>query len=214
MKKQFKLLLMAATLLLTANAGFAQNQSEINTLFKGNIRSSGYGAIQNKFTTINGQYANMVEAYGGWFINRKFMLGIGGGAVTNNLPVPVQDRVIGLLDLSYMYTQFGMYSEYVVSSNKTVHLVFQLFAGPGFTAQYQRYNWDDHQNYEENYNHYDENWFTVIEPGVQVEVNIFKWMRFSPGISYRFANGSNGLGLSDNDISGASINLGLKFGGF
>ena len=213
MKTQFKLVTATVVMLLTVNFAFAQDQSEINTLFRGNIRSSGYGAIHNKFTMINGQYANMVEAYGGWFINRKFLLGIGGGAVTNDLPVPVQDRAIELLDLSYMYTQFGLHTEYVMSSNKAVHLVFHLFAGPGFTMQYQRYNWDDYDNHDSP-NHYDENWFTVVEPGVQLEVNLFKWMRFSPGISYRFASGSHALGLGDSDISGASINVGLKFGAF
>ena len=61
---------------------------------------------------------------------------------------------------------------------------------------------------------HDENWFYVLEPGAQLEMNLFRWLRFSPGISYRKTYGSNGLGLSDNDLSNWSYNLTLKIGGF
>ena len=46
---------------------FASNASgqEIESLFKSDAPSGGYGAISNKFTTINGEYANIVEVYGG-----------------------------------------------------------------------------------------------------------------------------------------------------
>lgn len=207
--------------LMTAVIGFsaqAQDESEnkhhdIQTVFRGgSVRSGGYGAITNKFTTINGQFANMVEVYGGWYINRRFMFGIGAGAVTNNIPVPVEHRANPTEDLSYEYGQVGLVTEYVVASNKPVHLVFHLFTGAGFTLQYNRYNWDDDYSYR-NYP-YDENWFFVMEPGVQVEINLLRWMRFSPGVSYRAAFGSEAYGLTDADLSGGSVDLTLKFGRF
>lgn len=37
---------------------------------------------------------------------------------------------------------------------------------------------------------HDENWFMSEEPGAQLEINLFRWMRFSPGISYRKTYGS------------------------
>ncbi|HEY5690690.1 MAG TPA: hypothetical protein VIS49_04455 [Cyclobacteriaceae bacterium] len=67
-----------------------EGREEIHTVFKKNpVRSSGgYGAISNKFTSIGGQYANLVEMYGGWYVNHKFLLGLSGSATTNNIPVP------------------------------------------------------------------------------------------------------------------------------
>ncbi len=192
----------------------AQDNGEIQTIFKSNpVRSSGgYGALTNKFTTINGEYANLVEIYGGWYINHRFMIGLSGGATTNDLPVPSQFSAIPGENLSYEYGQFGLATEYVLGSNRTFHLVFQLMTGAGFTLQYDR------NNYRESYSRsgvaLDENWFFVAEPGVQLEVNIFKWMRFSPGYSYRTVYGSNAPGLRDKDISGSSLNLTLKFGKF
>ena len=61
---------------------------------------------------------------------------------------------------------------------------------------------------------HDTNWFVVTEPGINVEINVFKWMRLCPGISYRAAFGSEGMGLEDQDINGTSMNVSLKFGKF
>jgi len=191
-----------------------QPQSDIQTVFKGTkTRVTGYGAISNKFTNIDGKYMNLSEVYGGVYLNRKLMLGIGGAASTNNLPVPQQYATVEGRQLSYEYVQFGLYSEYVIGSNKTIHPVAHLFAGPGLTVQYDRNKWDEFDDIEQD-NKHDENWFMVAEPGVQIEINLFRWMRFSPGISYRMAFGNDAAGLSDSKLSGMSFNASMKFGRF
>ncbi|MEQ8364755.1 MAG: hypothetical protein RH948_17910 [Cyclobacteriaceae bacterium] len=199
---------------------FGQTQDEngggeIQTLFNRNpIRSSGgYGAITNKFTSINGEYANIVEMYGGWYVNQRFLLGLSGSATTNNIPVPSEYSARPGEDLSYEYVQFGLATEYVLGSNRTFHLVFHLMTGAGLTVQYDRYAYRE-SNYRNHNLPMDENWFFVAEPGVQLEMNVFKWMRFSPGYSYRSVYGSDAAGLSDNALSGSSYNLTLKFGKF
>jgi len=199
------------TLLILLTAKIYSTAQEIQTLFKTG-RSGGYGAISNKFTTIRGDYANMVEVYGGWYTNSKFLLGLGGAAVTNNIPVPLEHSTVPTSDMSYIYSQFGLVTEYVVGSNNVMHVVFHLFSGAGFTGQYERYHGDD--DYDFDRSDLDENWFFVAEPGVQVELNIFKWMRFSPGVSYRATVGSDGRGLTDRDLSDVSYNVTLKFGKF
>lgn len=203
---------------LSVTASAQENDDyAINTLFnyKAPRNLGGYGAITNKFTKINGDYANMVELYGGWYINHKLMLGASLAATTNNIPVPMEHSVNPRKDvkMSYEYGQFGLMSEYVLSSHRAIHVAFQMFAGTGFTLQYERYTNDWEDNHYHDYTH-DDDWFFVAEPGVKVEFNVLKWMRFSPGVSYRLAAGSNGRGLSDDKISGASINATLKFGKF
>lgn len=205
--------IIVAILILLSHS--SQAQDDINTVFTGGglSHSGGYGALVNKFTTIDGKFANITEIYGGWFINRKFMIGAGGGATTNRITVPDQWKAIEDEDLSYEYGQFGLVTEYVLGSNKTIHAVFHLMAGAGFTLQYIREGYNRYY-YEENDYRTDVNWFMVAEPGVQVEINLLKWMRFSPGLSYRFAQNSKFEGLSDNALSGTSVNLALKFGKF
>jgi hypothetical protein len=224
MKGQFKTIMMVSLILLTTASLFAQENDYgeapksdhgIETVFKGGATSvRAYGALTNKFTTIRGDYANLVGVYGGVFINHKFMIGVGGAAMTNRLDVPLQYRTDPLRDLNYEYGQFGLVTEYVIGSNKAFHVAFNLFSGAGFTLQNERDEWDDDEFDWDDEKAHDTNWFFVAEPGVQFEINVFKWMRFSPGISYRAAFGSDGLGMRDSDISNISYNATLKFGRF
>jgi hypothetical protein len=201
-------LVLATTHLATAQ--------EIQTLFGRGSSTGGYAAISNKFTTINGDYANLNEVYGGVFINRRWMVGMGFAASTNDIRVPQQYSVSPMQRMTYQYGQGGLMLERVIHSNRSIHLVVNLFSGVGFTAQYNRPEWDEWDDWHDfrDYTSHDENWFYVLEPGAQLEMNLFRWLRFSPGISYRNTYGSNGLGLSDSDLSNWSYNLTLKIGGF
>lgn len=192
----------------------SQVTSTVQTVFNGGVKSSGgYGAITNKFTTIRGEYANMVGLYGGWYVNHSLMIGVGSFAMTSNLPVPLQHSADPLRSLSYEYGQVGLVTEYVFNSNKPIHLAFNLFSGAGFTVQYERYNhYSGNQNWQDVVK--DENWFFVLEPGAQIEVNLFRWMRFCPGISYRATFGSEGRGIADKDLGNVSYNATFKFGKF
>jgi hypothetical protein len=200
--------------MLFMTVAFYTSGQEIRTLVGGNNlhASGGYGALTNKFTTIKGQSANMAGIYAGWYINHKFTLGVSGAAVTNNIEVPDTYSAVPGEKMSYEYGQCGLLTEYVIGSNHVFHIGIQLFGGAGFTTQYQRYNWEN--NDFDEHNAHDTNWFVVTEPGVNVEVNVFKWMRFCSGVSYRSAFGSEGLGLKDKDINGTSLNVSLKFGKF
>lgn len=215
MSIRFKLLILFI-LMFSVSLCFGQDQEyQISTLFKGGHHASGgYGALTNKFTKINGEYANMAQIYGGWYINHRFLLGVSGAAVTNNIPVAPEHSTVPGVDMSYQYGQFGLMTEYTLWSEKAIHLSFRVMNGAGFTVQYMRKDWDD-DNWDqfEDYPH-DTNWFFVTEPGLSLEINVFRWMRFSPGISYRAAFGSEAQGLSDDDLSGASLDLTLKFGKF
>lgn len=217
MKKHLKAISLIVFVLTSASLAAqdvpSNDNNQIQSLFRTHGHNSGgYGALTNKFTYIDGRYANLVGVYGGWYVNHSFLLGISASALTNDLKVPLEYREDAFDNLSYMYGQVGMMTEYVVASNKSVHVAFNLFTGAGFTFQYERENWhDDHNNWDGTR---DEDWFFVAEPGVQLEVNLFKWMRFSPGVSYRAAFNSNGRGLGDSKLSDISYNATLKFGKF
>ncbi|HRE66365.1 MAG TPA: hypothetical protein PLM56_04910 [Cyclobacteriaceae bacterium] len=206
-----KIRLIVVILIFTASLANAQ---EIQTLFGKGNSTSGYGALSNKFTTINGTYANLSEVYGGVFINRRWMVGMGFAASTNDIRVPQQHSVNPLIPMTYQYGQGGLMLERVIKSNRSIHLVVNLFSGVGFTAQYNRPEWGDWDDFDTYTTTHDENWFYVLEPGAQLEMNLFRWLRLSPGISYRNTYGSEGRGLSDNDLSNWSYNITLKFGGF
>jgi hypothetical protein len=212
MKTKIKLATLIAVLGIVSGA-FAQDNDNIQTVFSKGKSSGGYGALTNKFSTIGGEYANLVGVYGGWYVNHKFLLGVGAAATTNNIPVPDAFSVDPSRNMSYEYGQVGLVTEYVLGSNKTFHVAFNLFSGAGFTVQYERYGWNN-DDFDFDQQEIDENWFFVAEPGVQLEINLLKWMRFSPGISYRAAFGSDAAGLSDNALSDITYSATLKFGKF
>ncbi|MFO0505226.1 MAG: hypothetical protein ACK5X6_00070 [Chryseotalea sp.] len=201
-------ILITLSLLVRAQA---QQENNIRTIFT-HGKSGGYGAINNKFTSIHGEFANIVEVYGGWYINQRFLLGVGGGATTNFIKVPASESIAPNERMSYMYGQAGMVNEYVLGSNSPVHAVIHWFNGAGFQLQYNRPNF--YNDYDYNYRdiNSDTEWFYVTEPGIQVELNLFKWMRVSPGVSYRFAFEDGGK--LNNDISGFNASLAFKFGKF
>lgn len=204
-----KYLSLSIAVLLVTGSLCAQ---EIQTLFR-HSSVTGYGALTNKFTAIRGEFANITEVYGGVFINHHFLLGIAAGATTNDIKVPTKYLAEPDRDLSYEYAQFGLMTEYVFWSNRVVHFNINLFSGAGMTLQYERdyHDWDD-EDHDEYKN--DENFFYVVEPGIQAEVNVFRWMRFAPGVTYRKSFGSDGLGMSDDDITDMTYSVTLKFGKF
>lgn len=212
MKKQFAALLALILVATVSTSSFAQE--EIRTVFKGPNRVTAFGALTNKFTRIDDQYVNLAGVYGGVYLNRRLFIGVGGAASTNDVPVPSQFSAVPGRSLSYQYVQFGLVTEVVMGSNRAIHPVFHLFAGPGLTVQYDRYDWDEWEHWDDDASHRDENWFMVAEPGIALEINLFKWMRFTPGVSYRFAYGQESRGLSDSKLGGTTLNLTLKFGKF
>lgn len=208
--------LLALTILCCMLSGIESRSQQVQTVFSGSKikRSGGYAAISNKFTTINGDFANMPEIYGGWFINSKFLIGAELAATTNFIPSAAFNNSSDK-KISYQYGQFDLMTEYVFASNKKVHFAVNLINGAGFTLQYDRTDWDDWDNYDDwNDDHTNAKFFYVIEPGAQVEINLLKWMRISPGISYRKTFGAKGNGLNDGDLSNISYNMSLKFGRF
>jgi len=192
---------------------FTASAQDVQSIFGSGRATGGYGALSNKFTYIGGEFANLCEVYGGVFINRRWMAGLSFAGSTNDIRVPVEYSVDPVNPMTYQYGQGGMVVERVFNSNRPFHFVVSMFSGVGFSAQYDRNEW-----YDYDYNHstsiHDENWFYVLEPGVQLEMNLFRWMRLSPGVSYRQTYGSDGIGLSDGNLSDWTYNITLKFGGF
>lgn len=212
MKTHAQSILGAILILIASVHAQAQSTGEVKTIFHAGP-SGGYGAISNKFTSVYGNFANMPEVYGGWFINKKFLIGIGGGATTNYIPVALAESVAPTKRMSYLYGQAGLVNEFVLASNSPIHPVIHWFNGAGFSLQYERPEWNDLESANYSQEAEDLHWFYITEPGIQLELNLFKWMRLSPGFSYRVAF-DNTTRSVNKDVSGPSASITLKFGKF
>jgi hypothetical protein len=197
-----------------ASMAFTAVAQEVQSIFGSGRATGGYGALSNKFTYIGGEFANICEVYGGVYLNRKWMVGLAFAGSTNDIRVAQEYSADPTNPMTYQYGQGGLKLERVFNSNRPIHFVVNLFSGIGFSAQYNRNEWYDYSYHSHTSPIYDENWFYVLEPGAQLEMNLFRWMRLSPGISYRQTYGSDGLGLSDGRLSDWTYSISLKFGGF
>ena len=197
--------LAVLALLLTTFPAFAQEET---LLGGGDTEHGGFGAIVVKFTTINSEFAVVMGARGGWIINHTFSLGLAGYGLANN----VHSRVLGPRGERFVNMGYGgLDLEYVVNSDRLVHISFHSLIGAGGLGF--RRAWDeDWDNGPFDSQHY--NAFFIAEPGVNVDLNVISWFRLSAGMSYRYISGVTSGASSNSDLKGPSGMLTLRFGSF
>ncbi|WPP51655.1 hypothetical protein [Catalinimonas niigatensis] len=185
----------------------AQDTDDQETLF-GDFtitHSGGYFAPAVRLSAINGDFASFMGGYGGWFINKRFMIGGGGFGLVNNLAVPEDARIDPTLDLHYDMGYGGLMFEYVLSSDRILHLMGNFLIGGGGIEQ----DYEGEDDFEDT-----KSGFFVFEPGVHLEVNITPFLRANGGITYRLISGSDTYGIRDRDLSSMGLAVGLKLGNF
>ncbi len=185
----------------------AQETEDQETLF-GDFHinnSGGFIAPALRLSAINGDFASFLGGYGGWFVNKKFMIGAGGFGLVNNLPVAESDRIVPNLDLHYDMGYGGFMFEYVLNSDRILHLMGNFLVGGGSIEQ----DFEGKGDFKET-----RSGFFVFEPGAHLEVNVAPFFRVAGGITYRLVSGSDTMGIQDRDLSSMGLALSLKFGSF
>ncbi len=173
------------------------------TLIKGDVESGGYGAPIFKVGKINGSTGVFVGGQGGWIINHSFVLGAKGYGLVNNVDIE------GSENQKLEFGCGGVLLEYIFSSNKLLHLGINTMIGAGGVRYAEKdYSYD----YEEV--DYNSSSFFVLEPGINVVLNISSYFRIGAGATYRYVNGVEYENLTNADLSGFSGEIIFKFGSF
>jgi hypothetical protein len=187
---------------LAAFTAFAQEE----TLINGPIENGGFGGPVLKVGSLNGETALLVGGRGGWIINHSFIVGGGGYGLVNDVkakvPGPYGERF-----LNFGYG--GLELEYVADAQRLIHYSFQALIGAGGVS------WRDqnlHGSMFDSPNNSDT--FFIVEPTVNVTLNVTKYFRISGGVSYRFISGVESEASSNPDLSGPSGVLTFRFGKF
>jgi hypothetical protein len=174
-----------------------------NTLLSGTLENGGYGAIFTKIGQINGETGVFMGGQGAWIINHRFGVGGKGYGIVNETKVK---------DLQNVKLEFGCWGglvEYIVASDKLLHLNIHSMIGAGGV----RYAIIDHKDEHDDID-YSEDGFFVLEPGLDLVLNVSKNFRIGAGVAYRYVNGVDYENLSNSDLSGMSGHIILKFGVF
>lgn len=197
-----------------------ENEQQIRTIFSGSEVKSlrGYGALSIEYTTIDNLDAICIGGRGAVIVNHNLAFGIGGKGFISNT---VYDNYL-LDDYEFSGGYGGFYIEPIIMGNNPVHLSFPVLIGAGGIGYLKHWGEDDG---DDNYVDEDSNAFFVLEPGVEIEFNMIKWMRMAIVGSYRFTSDINlkykkggiagGIAIAPSDML-RSFNVGLvfKFGKF
>jgi hypothetical protein len=208
---------LCAAIALASNALEAQQPTE--TLIQGPVDNGFVFGPDFKFTDVNGDFANLAGAYGGWILNRKLLLGGGAYTLTNG-------------SNSAEMTYGGAVVEYFVNPSSLVNLSFRGLAGggsatvggllvghepspPGFgrgpVNEMRRRSGSGYPDGE----FYDEvtrsSSFFVAEPELNLMLNISQKFRLSVGGGYRFIGGAGSL---NERLDGFTASAALKLSFF
>lgn len=190
----------------------SEKPSEISTIF-GNVDDIGfYGAINTSF----GVYEN-IDMYELGFklaciIDHSFAIGFAASAFANNLDMDyVVNNSTITTDLVGGYG--GLLLEPIILPKLPVHISVPILIGVGGVSYTDNIYYDNVTD-EFVYTSEDADAYFMLNPGLEVELNVFKFMRLGIGAYYRYAIGMDLDQVSKDALNGLSAGVSLKFGNF
>jgi hypothetical protein len=181
MKKLFVFLFILAGTLAT----FAQNDggngdpNEIRTFMGHNNSVGGYGALTMQYSQINNRDAFLFGAKGGILMGHMVGMGL---AINGFFTDKFYDHTTG--NTQHLAGGYGgFFFEPILLPKYPVHVSFPVLIGGGGIGLYNNHDgnsWDGHFSSEAS------DAFMVIEPGIDVEMNITHFFRFCIGARYRY----------------------------
>ena len=177
---------------------------EKTLLDDGEVSHGGYGGPVIKFSQVNDKFSVFFGGRGGWIINHTFVIGGAGYGLVNS--IDGNETIFGStrhLDFGYGGLELG----YINNSDDLIHFSVYTLIGGGSVRS--RIDDDLFPDYDDNHNR-----FFVLEPSVNVVLNLTTFMRVAVVGSYRYVNIDDAQNLTASDLSGPSVGLTLKFGKF
>ena len=206
MKKTAVILLIL--LLVLPAMTFAQQQ----TLIKGKLSHGGFAGPVLKYSQMLDEDALLVGLRGGWIIGHSLYIGAAGYGLVNRIvslryESGPDSGMINHLGLGYGGLELG----FILASDRIVHIASQVLFGAGGAMHTNRDNWED---FEWDMDEHDGDAFFILEPAIDIELNVTSFFRICIGASYRFITGIEMDEFKNSDLNGFSGVFTLKFGRF
>lgn len=153
-----------------------------------------------------GQPALLTGGRGGWVINHSIVLGGGFYSLINDIETRYVDPLNGRTMIMNLNCG-GLEFEYIYPSTEYIHASVLMFLGGGGVKYRAR---DESIPYTSLYG----GSFLVWEPQLNAELNLSRFLHIGVGISYRFIRNTNYFELNNEDLSGFTTVLTLKYGNY
>jgi hypothetical protein len=173
-----------------------------------------YVAPEFQYGSLNGDFTNFGGGSLMLMVNNRFAFGITGQSSISSTFSPKNNSPL------FVRSQFGGGKiEYAINPYSAIHITLPLVVGVG---QVQADSLSGRSGFwgggERNNNYYNRrgNTYIVIQPGVNVEANLFKAMKLFVGANYRFSMLDETVTtvLPASALQGLSISAGMKVGIF
>lgn len=185
---------------------------EAQTLF-GNVgveKVAGFGGPWLAFTELKGTSGAMIGGKGGAVFNDQIGFGLIGMGFAGNVKFKGDDLNGDTnADLKAVYGAGGIFLEYIVGLPKLVHLSFPVNIMVGGVKVEQE---SSSTNNSDNEKEIESSSLFVLEPGLNLELNVSRYLILGGNVSYRVVSGANLKNISDNNLSGLSVGVVIKFG--
>jgi hypothetical protein len=184
------------------------------TLFPEEFKSGYFGGPVIRATRMHDEFALTAGARGGWIVNRSVVLGASAHYLVNSVSVAteVPDTVAVVdttLDITVIYG--GPEFEYINGSHRLLHYTVTMLVGAGL-IEYKDYECSVCD--EDADTDLDTDIFFVVEPSVNLMLNVAPMLRIGLGVSYRYTHDVELRNLDNADLSGVSGLLTVKIGRF
>jgi hypothetical protein len=201
------------TLVVSVYTGSAQEESGVMKTLSGPENSSGgYGAFTMGYSVIDNRSAFEFGFRGMWIMNHTIALGIGGTGFMNQPTYNSLDGTDNFLIGGYG----GFIIEPIVIPLQPVHVAFPILIGGGGTSSIKTDwdNWDEVADYIP-----PTQFFMLIQPGAEIELNVTHFFRLGLGASYRipielYHTTPEVPELSPQAVKGFVFGMSFKFGKF
>jgi hypothetical protein len=178
----------------------------IKTLLGTDHKVGGYAALNFHYTEIDGRQGMSVGAKGAVLIGHSFAIGLGGSGFFNDVTIDKETGLYNNLEGGYG----GIFFEPIILPKLPVHISIPILIGVGGVAYVNDYYYSyDDWGYVE-----DADAFVIVEPGIELEANLLKFMRISLGATYRYTSDILINNKSKDILNGLSAGMSLKFGSF
>ena len=214
--KRMKRIVLVISILFISIYAFSQivedeytkrrKDDEIKTLIGRSNEIGGYGGLSVLYSQIDKKDAFVFGARGGLIMGHAFALGIGGTGFVNDSHL---DNMLGR-NVSLAGGYGGMFFEPIIFPKFPVHISVPVLVGIGGVA----YTSVEVREWNNDYFVEDSETFLVLEPGLEMEMNLTQFFRFSMGTYYRYTSEIELMNTDKDVLNGFSFGVNFKFGKF
>lgn len=201
-------ILTSLFLLLSLSVSVEAQESEYLIANDMEIQWGGFGGAEMKFSEVFGEYGTFLGLKTGVVMN-NLVIGAGAEALLSGMAFEGTGSAGETVDLSPTIGYGGLFTEYFIMRNNPVHFSASALIGPGMTWLFeQRVNdlgFEDDDMVETGA-------FLVIQPAINIEVNVIRPVKFYVSAGYRFISGDDFERISNEDLSGLNLGFGLRLG--